>query len=518
MNPTNAPLGGLGRRAPSPHELMLWIAVAALLRVTLAAWVTEFVLVDDAYITLRYARNAAETGSLVYNAGESVFGVTSPLWGLVTSGLMMVFGRGGIEVAVFALGLAFWSAAAYVIASTLRAQESGYGAAFVRPFLSVFLFAPVFVDNQMLGMETPMFVCLAALAMCDAHRGDIRRSALWTGLLMVARPEGILFAPALLWLGHASSPRLLRDLAAPRCLALALGPGLLWIAFALSQYGTVLPQSMVAKSGWNSEHYGRLATLEAAWFGVARLTFLPFVDYLPVAMAHGLTALLIFGIAASAQACLTRGDAWSRAWMGTYFLFIAFYIAGKGATEASWYAVPPSVALLLGSSPWLMGLLDKRPALHPRHVAFAAAAILSVLSTAFVHRRAPLLHSYVDGYGACAASLADQNPGTNEAVLVGEIGVFGFKSDQPLIDVGALVSPEVLPLKNAGMSLVAIAQATGARWLVVSDIALERNFYPSVGKVWSGAEEIQWLAGAELVDRRRDKRLYRLRRSGSSAP
>lgn len=510
----------LGSKRPpaSPREISIWIAVAALLRLTLAAWFTGFVLVDDAYITLRYARNAAETGSLIYNAGESVFGVTSPLWGFVTSGLMMIFGRGGIEIAVLAVGLAFWSVAAWVLAGALRSQPSGQGEAFVRPFLSIFLFAPVFVDNQMLGMETPMFVCLAALAMCAAHRYDIRRAALWTGLLMVARPEGILFAPALLWLGHTSSARFFRDLLTPKCLALTLGPGLLWVAFALSQYGTVLPQSMVAKSGWNSEHYDSLATIEAAWFGVARLTFLPFIDYLPMAVAYGLTAILVLGVAASAQTCLAQGDPWSRAWMGTYLLLIGFYIAGKGATEASWYAVPPSVALLLGSGPWITRLFEKWPAFHLRPTAFATAAFLGALSTAFVQRRAPLLHSYVDGYGACAASLAEQDPGKDEAVLIGEIGVFGFESDQPIIDVGALVSPEVLALKNAGMSLVAMAQFTDARWLVVSDIALETNFYPSVGKVWSGTQEMLWLADAELVDRRRDKRLYRLPLPSSSKP
>lgn len=299
---------------------------------------------------------------------------------------------------------------------------------------------------------------------------------------------------------------------------MTLGPGLAWVAFAVAHYGTVLPQSMVAKSGWNSAHYDSLMSIEAVWFGVARLTFLPFIDYLPMACAHGLTAILMVGIVAAAHACWSRGDAWSRAWMGTYLLAIVFYIAGKGATEASWYAVPPSVALLIGSGPLLAGLMEKRPAPERRHLAFAAAAVLGVLSTAFVHRRAPLLRSYVDGYGACAATLAAENPGPNESVLIGEIGVFGFQSDQPVIDVGALVSPEILPLKNTGMSLIAMAQETGAHWLVISDIALERNSYPSVGVVWSGLDEMRWLARAQLVARHKDKRLYRLPKAGSSAP
>ena len=74
--------------AYSARPWVLLIGIAAIARLMLAWLVTDFVLVDDAYITLRYARNAAEGGSLVHNSGEAVFGVTSPLWGFVTSAMM----------------------------------------------------------------------------------------------------------------------------------------------------------------------------------------------------------------------------------------------------------------------------------------------------------------------------------------------------------------------------------------------------------------------------------------------
>ncbi len=495
------------------------IAAAAIVRLCLAAFVTNWVLVDDAYITLRYARQFALEGTLVYNQGEQVFGVTSPLWAFVTSALMAslalvgaggaggTVGAGGAEVAVVLVGVALWSHAALRLVSLLADP-------FRNLALPLFLCAPVFVDNQMLGMETPMFVWLAIHAVGAAQEGRIRSAAGWAGALAIARPEGILFAPTLLWVGSASIGLrcLLRELTRPLVALRLIGPGLAWIAFATVRYGTFVPQSMVAKSGWNSVHYDALGTLENAWFGLARLTFLPFVDYLPGAVAHLAVAAVAALVLLTVWANVRGGSTASRGWLCAYGTYVTFYLVGKGATEASWYAVPSSVALLLAMEP---AVPARVMASRPLMVATAVAA--ASLSVALVVRRAPLLHSYVEGYGACASALEAASPGGLDRVLIGEIGVFGFRTSHRLIDVGALVSPEVLPLKNRGVSLVGLARATNADWLVVSDIALERNIYPSVGEVWANDDEHGWLAEAVLVHHARDKRLLRLPRAESQS-
>lgn len=487
-----------------PGQWVAWIAAAALIRVLYAALVTDFVLVDDAYITLRYAKNAAATGALVYSQGEAVFGVTSPLWGFVTWGLMELVGQRGIEVAVVLLGIALSSAMALRIAQRLPDSCRGIT-------LGLLLFAPVFVDNQMLGMETPLVAFLAVFAMDAALRGRLTSASFWAGLLMVARPEGVLFAPALLYAAstaHGGVREALRGLVRPVNALLLLAPGLAWIAFALQRYGTVLPQSMVAKSGWNSAHYDALGTAAHLWFSVARLTFVPFIDYLPAVMGHAITAALVVAIGWILWANVTHGTPMSRAWMGLYVVYMTFYLLGKGATEASWYAVPSSLALLLAAGPAIpRALASGRRA---QRLAVPSAAALVVASTVFVQMRAPLLQSYVDGYGACADALEALERPHEERVLIGEIGVFGFRTEHALIDVGALVSPEVLPIKNRGVSLVRMAQDTEATWLVVSDIALEKNAYPSVGDVWSSEAEREWLESSILIAHCRDKRLLRL--------
>lgn len=474
---------------------LTWIVFSAIARLVIAWTVTGFVLVDDAYITLRYAKNFNEAGALVYNSGEWVFGVTSPLWGIVTSGLYAIFGAGGIEFGVIAFGIVMWSLAAWTLAKHLPDR--------VRLItVIVFLWAPVFVDNALLGMETPMVVWLAVGAMVAAIEGRLKAAAAWAGFLMVARPEGILFAPAML---YAVGRGRWKELLAPGAALRLLGPGLAWIAFATVKFGSVLPQSMVAKSGWNSTHYDGLANAAMALHAVPRLTFVPFVDYLPAAPLVALCVLAV--VVWVVRVNITSGDKASRSWLFFYLTYMAFFLVGKGATEASWYAVPSSVALLLAATPaWPKFTTTPR-------IAAACGALLVVASAGLAWMRAPLLKSYVDGYGTLADVLNEVDearPAAEHSVLIGEIGVFGFKSDHPVIDVGALVSPEVLPLKNDGRSLISLAKATGAEWLVISDTALEKNMYPSVGPVWADDEERAWLDACPLVSSAIDKKLYRL--------
>lgn len=461
---------------------LLWGSVLVKLVFALS---TGFVLVDDAYIHLRYARNLVETGAFVYNAGEPVFGLTSPLYGLVCALLYAISGP-FVEHAVLLSNVALWTGAAVLIARRLPVDAR-------LAVSALFLLAPVFVDNQLLGMETPLFVLLLVGAVTSAREGRARASAAWYGLALVTRPEAVLLAPFLL-LGLASHSgwRASREkLLQPRTLAALLAPGVAWVTYALLHYGSIVPQSMQAKTGWNNEHYDALFDLRAALLTAPRLTFLPFLDYFPSALAWALTASVWAALAWVVRANIRGGDADSRLWLGFYLVYLAFYIAGKGATEASWYAVPASVAFLLAARPALPGWLR---APGPR-TALALVAVLLATSLVSVQRRGPLLRSYVAGYGACADALEawpSARPAATAKVVIGEIGVFGFRTSHPVVDVGALVSPEVLPWKNAGYSFCRIVQEADADYFVISNIALENNHYPSVGAVWANDEERRW--------------------------
>src|SRR5260221_672665 len=78
------------------------LALAAILIVAaLHAWQRAF-LIDDAFISFRYARHLLEGYGLVYNAGERVEGYTNFLWTLIIAGAM----RLGVAPGIAAGGLA----------------------------------------------------------------------------------------------------------------------------------------------------------------------------------------------------------------------------------------------------------------------------------------------------------------------------------------------------------------------------------------------------------------------------
>ena len=501
-SPSEAPNATKG--APQAARLLLALFLGStLLRFGLAAYLTKFILVDDAYIHLRYARNLVQLGEFVYNPGEAVFGLTSPLYGLVTAGLFAIFGA-GVELAIIALNVLLWSLAGWLIA-----RELSTGARL--PLLSLFLLAPVFVDNQLLGMETPLLVLLLAGSVGAARRGQALQACLWFGPALITRPEAFLLAPFLLSLAIAQGGLVggLKQLLRPLNLAFLLGPLLLWVAYASSTYGSLLPQSMLAKTGWGSTHYDSLFTLQNALLSIPRLSFLPFIDRFPSALQWTATALILCLLLLVLVSNVRRGNSYSRTWLGFYLTYIGFFLVGKGATEASWYAVPSSLALLCAAEPCLpRWLVDTRR----WGVQLALMLVLAALSSFAALQRAPLLRFYVDSYGACAEFL-ERRTGpewtSSSSVAIGEIGVFGYRSSLRVTDMAALVSPEILPLRNRGDSFVRIVQLTGVRFFVVSEKALQENTYPALSALWSDAAERSWLeSNCEPIAQFKDKHVY----------
>src|SRR5688500_2464907 len=59
-----------------------WFFYVALVVVRIIG-LNYFHFYDDAYITLRYARNLIEGNGFVFNPDEWILGITTPLWGLV---------------------------------------------------------------------------------------------------------------------------------------------------------------------------------------------------------------------------------------------------------------------------------------------------------------------------------------------------------------------------------------------------------------------------------------------------
>jgi len=250
--------------APSPAVRdSFWyvgVVLAALALVAHAA-LYDFIS-DDAFITLRYARNWIDGQGIVFNAGEYVEGYTSFLWLVALSGQ----GALGLDLltAARAEGLACGLALVVLTGHWARRWHNGR-----RPMS---LLAPLLVATNssvaaysLAGLETMLFSLLVLATLYAAWREEeVASSFPWSagfGLLAaLARPEGL---AVVLVIGFFKARRMVqsrrdgsfRALAGwGAVIALGLGAHELW---RLAYYGAPLPNTFYAKSGGGLAQAGR---------------------------------------------------------------------------------------------------------------------------------------------------------------------------------------------------------------------------------------------------------------------
>ncbi|HEX9671069.1 MAG TPA: hypothetical protein VGC93_16500, partial [Thermoanaerobaculia bacterium] len=150
-------------RARSASAALLAAATAAALLLARAAHLWDpYLLVDDAFISFRYAANLAEGHGLVFNVGERVEGYTNFLWTLLLAGGAAL----GLDLPRLSVALA---AAAGIAAIGLLARLARHALpetpllAALPPLLWAALGSqPRFVVS---GMETLLFAALLLLAL-----------------------------------------------------------------------------------------------------------------------------------------------------------------------------------------------------------------------------------------------------------------------------------------------------------------------------------------------------------------
>jgi hypothetical protein len=151
---------------------------------------------DDAFITLRYARNLATIGAPVYNPGERVEGYTNFLWMLLAAGGIKL----GIDAVVVLKILGGLSGVATLAAGATLFERVEPR----RPFGTAFVLAALALSAPLAawtfgGLETPLFAALVTLGCAlaaDVAGGSGWRRAMSAGAVLalatLTRPEGAL--------------------------------------------------------------------------------------------------------------------------------------------------------------------------------------------------------------------------------------------------------------------------------------------------------------------------------------
>lgn len=244
-------------RAIVGHRLRsLWIAAAGAFFV-FNVWRYREYLIDDAYISLRYARNWIEGHGLVFNPGEVVEGYTNFLW-TVIGALGLGLGLDGMlwwkSLSAISATLLLWRLAV-LCRDTLGSVET----VAVAPWMFL-LSLEAFGYWTITGMETMLYACLFVGALGLALRESIvgrRLGSVWIFIaLALTRPEGVMvfgLVHGVVWLTqerHRSALR--RHVEDGLLFGLFYGA---YFAWRFSFYGRPFPNTYYAKITGGSEQW-----------------------------------------------------------------------------------------------------------------------------------------------------------------------------------------------------------------------------------------------------------------------
>lgn len=447
---------------------------------------------DDAWIYQAYARNLAQTGQWAFVPGVPSSGSTSVLWTL-----MVVPGH------LLPLDPRLWTQAMGLLMLTAL----GLGAARLFPtrslHFSLALGVAAVLEWHLVwaatsGMETALFAALLVwfwvwMRQHDpAVRGHRWQDGLWLGVwggvLLLARPEGVLAA------GVAGLYSLLkrgRPLDTVRWAALAgVGFALLlapFLALNLSTSGTLWPNTFYAKQTeyavlWQMPYPRRL-------FDQAAVVFV------------GPQAVLIPALAVEIVRLVRRRpfDGAEVLPLGWVLLHWALYAARLPVTYQHGRYAMPTVPLVVAYG--VRGMVNIiRPRAQQRAVRVGSLTWLLAVAALFplflAVLGAPAYAQDVDFIEmemvATAHWLAEHT--APEAVIAAhDIGALGYFAPRPLVDLAGLVSPDVLPYMQDADALHAYILASGAEYLVIfpawSETYARLVARPTYLPIWSAAEQ-----------------------------
>jgi len=192
---------GRARRAVSARALPLAAAAAAILLGVLFALSLPpdggaGLPMDDAYIHLAFARNLAR-GEIAFNHGDPAAGTTSLGWDVLLAPAFVAGGNGvawALVLSVLSHGLA-----AFAFARIASRALAGSTLPEWTPAAAAFLFV---ANGPLLwyassGMETSLFLAAGLLALDAFARGGRMSAALWCGVAVFIRVEGLALAAIL---------------------------------------------------------------------------------------------------------------------------------------------------------------------------------------------------------------------------------------------------------------------------------------------------------------------------------
>ncbi len=195
---------------------------------------------EDALIVLRYARNLAEGHGFVFNPGERVLGVTTPLHTLASAGYVSL-GPQHAPAIQNVSGLVFLVLEAWLAARLVQRTHPPP----VGGLVAVLVATNLNFSYLYFGMETHLFAFLVLLAFTLHTSRRETATGIVLGLAFLTRYDAALLALLIglaLWAERRTPPW--------RLAAAFFAVTTPWLVFAALYFGTILPSPLGAKHGY----------------------------------------------------------------------------------------------------------------------------------------------------------------------------------------------------------------------------------------------------------------------------
>ena len=195
---------------------------------------------DDAFITFRYAENLASGIGFVYNAGENVLGVTTPLFALIVS----VFSLTGINVPIAIIAFNIQSDCIFLWLIYRISEKYSFPNAF--PFFALlFSISPIITRVTVGAMEMNLFALASFASIYFFCEGRKTTSVIIATIAYFLRPESAILVILLVIYEYFSSNKINSVKLAIISLTILVVP----FSVMYGVYGGFIPQSITSKSG-----------------------------------------------------------------------------------------------------------------------------------------------------------------------------------------------------------------------------------------------------------------------------
>ena len=424
------------------------------------AWILRDYVIDDAYITFRHARNLLNGAGFSFNPGDRLLSSTAPLHGLIFAGLGAVFGLTDFAHAAIVLSLLSMLA---VCLLTLRLMSQSKAA--VAGLAAILLISVEHWFYRFFPLETMLVLALNLATIALVLNRHWIVAGVVSGLAIMARPDSAVLCVVVVLDVLIRYKR--TDRATASFVLSAVLTASLWYVPAWLYYGTPLPNTLAAKSGFAS---GWLVYASGLWPNMLSILFKDHILFS--------AAAVVLALVGSAWTILDRSN------LSLLPMWALAHIFGYSALRLSfpyaWYYAPVILVTLImacfgavRSLQWLTSIPRTWLPDSQRVHAIVGTSLWAVMGAVFlaawlfgVSGTWAFAQSYRTNYYSGAREEAyhlvsdwlRQNSAPSDRVAIGEIGTLGWYSDRPIVDFYGLATYELRDLRKTGNWIGAIEQ------------------------------------------------------------